>query len=325
MNICVIGAGAWGMAIAIHLDLCGHFVTLVPRNLEYALNLNSTRESAKYLKGIKLPESIQINSQLHSVLIETECLYIACPSYGLRILCNSLKKYFNNYSRLNFIITLCKGIEPSTQMTPLQILNSFLPDISCGVISGPSFALDVAYGKPTSLVFGEKKGNINNQCIPQGNKINVYHTNDWLGVELGGCLKNIYAIGAGVCDGLQLGENAKATYLTKALNEMVDLGVKLGGNQCTFYGLSGAGDLFLTCMGQKSRNRIFGEQISQGNSLKKLMKIYNTLEGYHTVLSVYKKCKKLKLNTPILNEIYFLLYTKKSPIIVFDKILTKIS
>ena len=324
MNICILGAGAWGTAMAILSNACGHSVTLVPRSIECAIALSSKRENHKYLPGIFIPRSIQIGFALKPVLMEADCIYIACPSQGVRSICEQIKACSASSTRLKMVITLCKGLEPGTFMTPLEVLQNIL-DVPCGTLSGPSFALEIAQGMPAALVLAMTDSGPLAQKIVHGNNIRVYLTDDWRGVELGGCLKNVYAIGAGVADGLGLGENAKAAYLTRALSEIVCLGVALGGEEHTFYGLSGMGDLILTCCSHRaSRNRIFGKYLSQSHSIEGLIQRKDiVVEGYHTTLCFYEKCKTLNLDTPILQEIYALLYKKKSPALVIKSLLMR--
>lgn len=315
MNSCVLGAGAWGTAMAVHLQKNGHVVSLAPRRMEQAMSLASSRENSAYLPGIKLPDSLQIGFELEPLLIEAEVLFLACPSKGLRALCQRIQLEVSSMEQIQSIVILCKGLEPDSLKFPSEIVREFFPHIQISVLSGPSNAREVAIGKPTALslgVYGEKSNAVHIQEHISSDCLRLYLTDDIRGVELGGVLKNVYAIGAGLCDGLQLGDNAKSAYITRALNEMIRIGYQLGGCKETFNGLSGSGDLMATCFGQWSRNRSFGEAIARGTEPDAILKEQKTVvEGYHTTECLFKMTDKESLNFPILNELYAILYHRK--------------
>ena len=315
MNLCVIGAGAWGTAMATHLSRFDHIVTLVPRKMEQAMEIATSHENRSYLPGYSLNQNVQVGCELRPVLMEAEVAFLACPSKYLRKVCENIRTELDAAWQLKLFVALCKGLEEGTNLTPCQILSEVLPDYNCGALSGPSFAQDVAAGKPTAIVFAAGKMDETALSIPHvlsNHCLRIYTSDDLAGVEMGGCLKNVYAIAAGICDGLKLGDSAKAALITRSLAEMVRLGTHLGGKMETFYGLSGFGDLIATCNGPCSRNRSFGEKIAEGippDDLSRMM----TVEGYRTTACFFQLCRDLKLEAPILKEIYAVLYEKKAP------------
>ncbi|MFP4260176.1 MAG: NAD(P)H-dependent glycerol-3-phosphate dehydrogenase [Opitutales bacterium] len=317
MNACVLGAGAWGTAMALHLDRCGHAVTLVPRRMEHALELASSRENEDYLPGFELPHRIQIGCELGPVLMEAEVVFLACPSSAVRTLCQSIREHLAGAWQLKLALIMCKGLELDTFKTPAEIVGASLPGLPCGALSGPTFAGEVAAGQPTAVVLALPEAleePLHYQNALSNESLRCYLSTDVRGTELGGTLKNIYAIGSGLCDGLQLGDNAKAAYLTRSLNEMVALGAALGARKDTFYGLSGFGDLIATCNGQWSRNRSFGQRIGEGEAPGVLLKDRKTVvEGYRATACLQQMCLAQAIDAPILNEIYAVLYEGRPP------------
>ncbi len=317
MNFCVIGAGAWGTAMALHLNRQGHVVTLVPRRFEQALELSSSRENGDYLPGHSLPLSMQIGHELTPALMEAEVVLLACPSHGMRETCRAVAKNLGAARSLGAFVSLAKGLEEGTHLAPTRIMEELLPDYHHAVLAGPTSAAEVAEGKPTALVLaaGAEYDELEAvQAAVSGGKLRVYRGNDVRGVELGGCLKNIYAIAAGCGDGLRLGDNARAALLTRALAEMVRLGSALGARPETFYGLSGFGDLVATSHGDWSRNRTFGLAIGEGKAVAELLKGRRTVvEGYRTTAAFKELCEERKLEAPILNEVHAILYRAKNP------------
>lgn len=317
MNISILGAGGWGTAIALHLYRCGHTVTLVPRRCEMALSLASSRENTIYLPGHTLPQSIQIAAEKGPALMEAEVVCLACPSKGLRELCQELKGELQSARQLRLFVVLCKGLELESFMTPSEIVQEFFPEIPCGVLSGPTYAGDIAAGLPAAITLALEEGvpeAARYQASFSSDTMRVYRSLDMRGTELGGTLKNIYAIAAGLCDGLALGDNAKAALLTRSMHEMIELGVSLGGQKATFRGLSGFGDLIATCTGSWSRNRSFGECLGKGETPEILLKKQSTVvEGYRATRCLYDMCTQKGLKPPILGEVYAILFDQKSP------------
>lgn len=327
MNCCILGAGAWGTAMALHLDRCGHSVTLVPRRMEHALEIASSRENRDYLPGYKLPQRIQIGCEAAPVLMEAEVVFLACPSKALRELCDSIKPHLAAAWQLKLCLTLCKGLELETFKTPAEIVGEAMPSVACGVLSGPTFAGEVADGKPTAVVLAVGKDCPSPERYQEAfsnTSLRAYLSEDVRGTELGGTLKNIYAIGSGLCDGLKLGDNAKAALLTRSLNEMVRLGVQLGGQQATFFGLSGFGDLVATCSGTWSRNRTFGERVGAGEAPQAIVDSQKSvIEGYRATKCLQLICEQKKVDAPILSVIHSILYEGLEPLTAMQQLMTR--
>ena len=327
MNCCILGAGAWGTAMALHLDRCGHSVTLVPRRMEHALEIASSRENRDYLPGYKLPQRIQIGCEVAPVLMEAEVVFLACPSKALRELCDSIKPHLAAAWQLKLCLTLCKGLELETFKTPAEIVGEAMPGVACGVLSGPTFAGEVADGKPTAVVLAVGKDCPSPERYQEAfsnTSLRAYLSEDVRGTELGGTLKNIYAIGSGLCDGLKLGDNAKAALLTRSLNEMVRLGVQLGGQQATFFGLSGFGDLVATCSGTWSRNRTFGERVGAGEAPQAIVDSQKSvIEGYRATKCLQLICEQKKVDAPILSVIHSILYEGLEPLTAIQQLMTR--
>lgn len=327
MNCCILGAGAWGTAMALHLDRCGHSVTLVPRRIEHALAIASSRENKDYLPGYKLPHRIQIGCEVEPVLMEAEVVFLACPSKAVRALCESIRPHLKSAWQLKLCLVMCKGLELETFKTPAEIAAEALPSVACGVLSGPTFAGEVAEGKPTAVVLAvgnDCPGPERYQAAFSNTGLRAYLSEDVRGTELGGTLKNIYAIGAGLCDGLKLGDNAKAALLTRSLNEMVRLGVQLGGQKETFFGLSGFGDLVATCSGEWSRNRTFGQRVGQGETPQEIVESQKSVvEGYRATECLQRICDEKNVDAPILKVIHSILYDGLEPLAAMQQLMTR--
>lgn len=327
MNCCILGAGSWGTAMALHLDRCKHSVTLVPRRIEHALALASMRENVDYLPGYQLPHTIQIGCELVPALMEVEVVFLACPSKALRYLCESVRDALDAARQLKLFIVMCKGLELESFKTPAEIVNEIFPQIACGVLSGPTFAGEVAAGNPTAVTLAVDPGLTNAQLYQQAfsnASLRAYLSNDVRGTELGGTLKNIYAIASGMCDGLKLGDNAKAALLTRSLNELVQIGQLLGGQKETFYGLSGFGDLVATCSGSWSRNRTFGERIARGDHPESIIRGQKAVvEGYRATDCMQRLCQQQKMEAPILSQINAVLYHGQEPSVALQALMRR--
>lgn len=323
MNIVVVGAGAWGTAFALHLSRLGHTVTLVPRRFEQALALASTRENADYLPGFALPQSVQIGHELTPVLMEAELVLLACPSQALRETAARVRASLGLATQLRLVVSLAKGLELGTHLRPTEVMAAALPGLAVGSLTGPTNAAEVAAGKPAAMVLaatapagGALDGDFVAavQAALSGPTLRVYRSDDVAGVEFGGCLKNVYAIAAGCCDGLRLGDNAKAALLTRALAEMVRVGGALGAKPETFYGLGGFGDLVATCTGGWSRNRTFGQHLGEGKKADELIAASKSVvEGYRTTQSFLELVRERGIEAPILAETHAILYSGKPP------------
>ena len=278
MNFVVAGAGAWGTAFSVHLARLGHAVTLVPRRAEHAAQLASARINADYLPGIPLPSAVTV-SVTPGHLAAVDAVLLACPAQALRETCR-------RFSAAPVIVSLVKGLEVGSHRRPSEVIAEVAPSARVVALSGPTNALGVARGEPSAMVLAAGAIEPAMERLQQGFSgptLRVYTSDDLPGVEFGGCLKNIYAIAAGCCDGLRLGDNTKAALLTRALAEMVRVGAALGARPETFYGLGGFGDLIATCYGGWSRNREFGQRIGEGVPVADLLAGRRTVvEGHRT-------------------------------------------
>ena len=304
MNCVIFGAGAWGTAVAVHLDRLGHTVTIVPRRLEMALKLATERINHDYLPKHKLPHSIQVGLEPAPALMDADIIFLACPSKGLTDLLKQIGPDIQK-SSAKIVISLCKGLDQNTLQRPTELIQKAVGKIPAATLSGPSNANEVAHGNPTAMVLASTADEATLRTVQaaiSGPTLRVYTSNDVAGVEIGGTLKNVYAIGAGLCDGLKLGDNAKAAFLTRALQEMIRVGVALGGKSETFLGLSGTGDLMATAHGSWSRNRTLGQSIAENPeaTIASLKTRRDAVEGYRATDSLSQIAKSHKLDAPIL-------------------------
>ncbi len=312
MNCVVFGAGAWGTAMAIHLDRQGHTVTLVPRRLEQALKLTAERENTDYLKGHKLAPSLQIGLEAIPALMDADVVFLACPSKGLSELVAQIGPALRA-SSARMVVSLCKGLDQNTLRRPTEVMALGAGTIPVATLSGPSNADEVARGMPTAMVLAAHQDDDTLrevQAALSGPTLRAYTSSDLPGVEIGGTLKNVYAVGAGLCDGLGLGSNAKAAFLTRALQEMMRVGVAVGGRPETFLGLGGVGDLMATAHGGWSRNRSFGEQVAKdaAAAIAALATRRDSVEGYRATDTLTRVAKASQLDAPILFCLHRILF-----------------
>jgi glycerol-3-phosphate dehydrogenase (NAD(P)+) len=317
MRFVVFGAGAWGTAFALHLVRAGHEVTLVPRRAEHARALETTRENVDYLPGVALPAGLRIAVDPKPALTDAEVILLACPAQALRETCRRVRATLPADSRVCLVASLAKGLEIGTHRRPSEIIAEELPSVLVGSITGPTNALEVAREQPSAMVLAAARSHAcvrEIQAAVSGPSLRVYTSDDLPGLEFGACLKNIYAIAAGCCDGLKLGDNTKAALLTRALAEMVRVGAALGAQPETFYGLSGFGDLVATCYGGWSRNREFGQRIGEGHPVAQLLAYRKTVvEGYKTAEAFASLCAARNIDAPILREVRAILYEGRTP------------
>ncbi|HUW26157.1 MAG TPA: NAD(P)H-dependent glycerol-3-phosphate dehydrogenase [Gallionella sp.] len=325
MNITVIGAGAWGTALAISLS--GHHrVTLWARNTAQIEAMRTTRRNQRYLPDALLPANLELNADFSAALADAELAIIAVPTSALRATLQQIVKSMqlspsgakhSDGITANFgIVWVCKGFEAETSQLPHQVAAQVLPEgFPCGVLSGPSFAQEVARGLPTALVLAsvdEAFAQRSAQTLHHAH-LRIYASSDVTGVEVGGAVKNVMAIAAGICDGMGLGHNARAALLTRGLAEITRLGLKLGGRPETLSGLSGAGDLILTCTGDLSRNRQVGLLLVQQHDLPEILsRLGHVAEGVYTVREVYRLAQQLGVAMPICEAVYRVLYEQVS-------------
>lgn len=312
MNCVIFGAGAWGTAMAIHLDRQGHTVTLVPRRLEQALKLTTERENTDYLKGHKLSLSLQIGLEAGPALMDADLVFLACPSKGLSELLAQIGPGLRA-SSARMVISLCKGLEQTTLRRPSELMAVAAGTIPVATLSGPSNADEVALGMPTAMVLAATLDDETLRAVQaavSGPSLRTYTSSDLPGVEIGGTLKNVYAVGAGLCDGLGLGSNAKAAFVTRALQEMLRVGATVGGRSETFLGLSGVGDFVATAHGTWSRNRSFGEQVAKnaGGAIAALATRRDAVEGYQATDTLHRVATANGVNAPILACLHKILF-----------------
>ncbi|HEY3932394.1 MAG TPA: NAD(P)H-dependent glycerol-3-phosphate dehydrogenase [Verrucomicrobiae bacterium] len=309
MKITMLGAGAWGTALAKVLHENGNAMTLWDKDAEL-LEQIQRGQNEKYLSGVKLPVNWKTEPDFSKAIGGVECVVMAIPSEAFRSVAVKLK----NCPAI--LVSVTKGIEFETGETMSRILREHASANRVVALSGPSFAREVALGIPTTVVCAsESDGTAKTvQGLFHRPEFRIYRSTDILGVEYGGALKNIIAIAAGVSDGLGFGDNTKAGLVTRALSEMRRLGVACGAQAETFSGLSGLGDLMLTCFSKQSRNRELGERLGRGETISAIQASHPKLaEGYPTAKSAHKLSKEKKVATPIIDEVYVMLYEKKNP------------
>jgi glycerol-3-phosphate dehydrogenase (NAD(P)+) len=309
MKITVLGAGAWGTSLARHLRQGNHQVTLWGHVADWLDEIRQTGRNERFLPGIDLPRDIVLDSGISQAIAGADCVLVAVPSQPFRQVTSSLANY------TGIVVTVTKGIEHDTGLTMCGVLSQTAPRARCVALSGPTFAIEVARDIPTAIVAASPDLAIANsvQTIFNRPTFRVYTSLDRLGVELGGALKNVIAIAAGVCDGLGFGDNSKAALVTRAISEIRRLGVACGAQADTFTGLSGLGDLMVTCFSRHSRNRGFGERIGRGETSKDIAaSMLAVAEGYPTARSAYQLARKQGVITPVIDEVYAMLYEGKN-------------
>lgn len=308
--LAVLGAGAWGTALAAALA-DRHRVTLWARAAAQADAIARARRNARYLPEIALPDSLRVSADLEPTVASAELLLAATPVAGLRDLCMRLQ---SGHAPL---VWLCKGFEEGTALLPHQIVEQSLPDgLRCGVLSGPSFALEVAQRLPCALTLASRDAAFARAAaaLVHGGRLRVYYSTDLIGVEIGGAVKNVMAIATGICDGLGLGLNARAALITRGLAEITRLGVALGGRPETLMGLAGAGDLILTCTGELSRNRRVGTMLAAGLRIEDILaQLGHVAEGVLSAREVNRIADARGIEMPITRAVCAVLYDGLSP------------
>jgi glycerol-3-phosphate dehydrogenase (NAD(P)+) len=315
-RICVLGAGSWGATLAVLLAEKGHDVSLWEFDPKAAASLASTRR-LNLLPELQVPDSILVTNNLSEALQKRPVIISATPSHTVRATMASVKKT-GALDPKAVIVSVSKGLEEKTLKRMSQVIAEELriPTKRVAALSGPSHAEEVCQHLPTAVVAAaqERALALRVKALFEVDYFRVYALTDLVGVELGGTLKNIFAIACGISDGLGLGDNSRAAILTRGLNEMTRIGVKMGGELLTFFGLAGMGDLIVTCLSRHSRNRQLGEKIGQGKSAAQaLSEMIMVTEGMKTAPSAFRLAQKLKLDTPLTREIYEVLYKGKDP------------
>ena len=320
MRITVLGAGAWGTAIAVSLG-ARHEVVLWGRDPGQCRAIAAARRNQRYLPEIALPPQLAIEADFGAAVSAAELVLVATPTAALREMLARLAPLRKP------AVWLCKGFEPQSAELPHQIAARVLaPGSAYGVLSGPSFALEVARGLPTALTLASADAGFSQATARalHGPRLRVYFSSDIAGVEIGGAVKNVMAIATGIADGLGLGANARAALITRGLAEITRLGVKLGGRPETFTGLTGAGDLILTCTGELSRNRRVGLGLAQGKKLDDILReLGHVAEGVHTAAAVEKRALELDIDMPITRAVCAVLFGGVSPREAVEQLLAR--
>jgi glycerol-3-phosphate dehydrogenase (NAD(P)+) len=321
MKIIVVGGGAWGTALAINGSrnaTAGHDVTLWVRDVSQAQDIANTRENRRYLPDVSLPAGLSVHArplpEWVSSLESSDLVILASPMAGLRGLLLQLQ------GCKAAVAWLCKGFEAGVAgaagLMGHEIQTQVAPGLRSGVLSGPSFAQEVAAGQPTALVAASANPDVREALVAafHGHTLRVYANEDVIGVEVGGAVKNVLAIATGLCDGMQLGLNARAALITRGLAEMTRLGVALGAKQETFMGLSGLGDLVLTATGDLSRNRRVGMAMAQGQTLQQAIAMLgHVAEGVYSARTVVQRARSMDVDMPIAQAVVDLLDGRLQP------------
>ena len=315
-KICVLGAGSWGTTLANILAEKGFDISLWIREEELYRIIQKTRENAFFLPGIKLAQNITSTNSIEEAVKNRAVVLCVIPSHGVRDIFVQVSKFL---SKDAIIVNASKGIEQETLLTVSQILMRILPKSfhkNLSVLSGPTFAKEVSRKLPTAICVAANKKAVAEkvQQVFNTNYFRVYTNSDMIGVEISGALKNVIAIAAGISDGLSLGMNARAALITRGLAEISRLGISMGADAATFAGLSGLGDLVLTCTGELSRNRSVGMMIGKGGKLKDILsEMKMVAEGVKTAKATYELAKKYGVEMPITEQVYRVLYEDKAP------------
>jgi len=315
-RIGVLGAGSWGTALAVLLHSNGHAVAMWEFRKDAAHRLAEIRENTDFLPGVVIPADIKISSDLAEVVDEKDILLMMLPSHVVRSVGQQLSR-FSLHDIL--VVSGSKGIENETLMRMSEVLMETIPGLSMDrivVLSGPSHAEEVGQSIPTVVVAASTREASSKriQEVFMNPSFRVYANKDVIGVELGGSLKNVIAIAAGICDGVGFGDNTKAALLDRGIVEITRLGTAMGAHHMTFAGLSGMGDLIVTCMSRHSRNRYVGEEIGKGKSLQEVLdSMVMVAEGVRTTRSAHDLSKKYDVDMPISEEVYQVLFRGKDP------------
>ncbi|ADE12835.1 NAD(P)H-dependent glycerol-3-phosphate dehydrogenase [Sideroxydans lithotrophicus] len=307
MKVAILGSGAWGTALAVSFAP-RHQVTLWARDTRQIEAMRGSRRNQRYLPGIDLPVELKLSADLDEALTGVELVLVAVPVAALRSTLRQIARLPSPVA----VIWVCKGFESETSQLPHQIVTDILPpSFPRGVLSGPSFAQEVARHLPTALTLASSDGEFAQHTAKNlhHSRLRIYSSTDVVGVEIGGAVKNVLAIAAGICDGMQMGFNARAAMLTRGLAEMTRLGLQMGGRAETLGGLSGVGDLILTCTGDLSRNRQVGMLLAQHKSLSNILnELGHVAEGVYTAREVHLTAQRLGVDMPICEAVYRVLY-----------------
>ena len=320
-NICIIGSGSWGVALGIHLAKLGNNVKIWSFAEEEA-NLINNEKKCKFLPDVTLPEGIYCTTSYEEAIEGTEIILHVTPSKFTRDIVKGYKKYVTGQT----VVICTKGFEKATLSTLDTVMEEEMPGVKLAVLSGPSHAEEVSRSIPTAMVIAAENIELADELrdVFMNENLRVYTSQDVRGVELGGALKNIIAFCAGIAAGLELGDNTFAALITRGLHEISLLGEVLGGNKQTFYGLTGLGDLIVTCLSEHSRNRRAGKLLGQGKQIEDIRKeIGMVIEGVDNIEVAYELSKKYDLDMPIVNMVYKALYEGLDPKVAVNMLMTR--
>ena len=319
----ILGAGGWGTALAGLWSKDGRDIVLWGHNPSHIEQLCATRENNAYLPGFKIPKAVRLTSELKDCA-ECDLIVFVVPSTFFRTIATAFREMSANDNSV--LLSGTKGIEHTTGMRMSQILADLFVSHPLAVLSGPNLAVEVARNLPTATVLGcaQSEWARKLQAFLGSPRFRIYTSDELTGIELGGALKNVFALAAGVSDGLGLGDNSKAALVTRSLAELLRLGAAMGGNPRTIYGLSGVGDLVATCFSQHSRNRKTGERLGRGESLDQITSSMKMVaEGIPTSRSAYECARRVKVETPIIDQIHAVLYENKLPARALEELLQR--
>ena len=320
-NVAIIGSGSWGVALGIHLAKLGHNIKIWSF-MEEERDLINNEKKCKFLPNVELPDNISCSTDFKEVIENSDFILHITPSKYTRNIFKQYKQYVGNKP----VIICSKGFEKETLKTLDEVMKEEMPEVKLGVLSGPSHAEEVSIGVPTVLVIASEYDEILKliQDNFMSEVMRIYTSKDVKGVELGGALKNIIAFCAGVAAGINLGDNTFAALITRGLGELTRLGVELGGEKDTFYGLSGLGDLIVTCLSEHSRNRKAGKLIGQGKSLEEAKKeVGMVIESIDNIEVAYELCKLHNVDMPIVETVYKVIYEKLAPREAVQNLMTR--
>jgi glycerol-3-phosphate dehydrogenase (NAD(P)+) len=319
----IIGNGAWGTAVALVLLENGHPVTIWGHDAAYLRATSDRRENLKFLPGVPLPPEIRFETDAASAVQDAGLLVSAVPTRFLRQVLEGFRGHVR--SRVA-VVSLTKGIEVQTLLRPCQIIRQMLPGRPVAVLSGPSHAEEVARRIPTSVVVSASSDGLRRRLQRAFNtpRFRVYRNSDTVGVELGGALKNIIALAAGVCDGLGFGDNTKAALVTRGIAEMTRLATRLGARRATFSGLAGIGDLITTAFSAHGRNRAVGEQLGRGRTLQQVLEATEKVaEGVLTTKAAMTLARRTRVDMPISREMHEVLFRDKDPAEALESLMSR--
>ena len=313
--ISVLGAGSYGTSLAILLSQNLENVLLWAHQEEHAQNLTQDQENKIFLPNIKLPNNLSITSSLETAIRSSQIILVVVPSFAFADVLQKAQNFFSSNTR---IVWATKGLDPKKGQLLGEVAKEILPkETKLALISGPTFAKELAKKLPTAIALSANDENFAKELLTifkNKNFFRVYINDDFVGLQIGGAVKNVIAIGSGMADGLGFGANARTALITRGLAEMTRLGVALGAKKETFMGMAGLGDLVLTCTDNQSRNRRFGIAVGQGKTIKKAQQEINqVIEGFDNTKEVYELAKRNNVEMPIVAQIYEVLYKNKNP------------